>query len=93
MEFKINITYGLVVVCILLIIVGFYSGFSWPRELKENTCFSESDLNVLLAASYFNSDCEKLGLTTSVYVQQDANGVSYGVPICLDKIKKTGGID
>ena len=59
------------------------SALSYPTELH----LTEADQNLVIAAGLIGH-CEKLGLVSSVFMQ-DFNGVQYGVPICVQGGEKS----
>jgi len=81
-----EITPVLVGIVIVLLAIGFCAGYLVPKEtgtVNATLSLSQKDLNILGNLSYLSGHCERLGLASSVYVQQDQNGNAYGVPICV----------
>lgn len=104
MKFEINLTWKAVTICLILAIASFCIGYFLPRETNKNSfsedlnvivkdyCFSEEDLNTLVAASYVNNGCEKLGLTSSITnARQTSDGMIYGDLVCVGRIEQTQG--
>jgi hypothetical protein len=89
MEIKLNITAGQVITVLVIALLAGGIGYLLPKETSiENQYagFSGKDLNILGNVAYLSGHCERLGLVSSVFVQ-DFNGTKYGVPVCLDKSK------
>ena len=63
-------------------VVGFLEPTSEPLEVD---CLSSVDLNRsdLASVIVFSRFCEGLGLQSSVYWQQDSDGKTYGLPVCI----------
>ena len=87
-EIRIPINYLAIAMVFLLIgsAVGYTAkgnspptnGFECPAEMQLTT----ADQNLIINAGLIG-DCEKLGLQTSIMIQ-DFNGTPYGVPICVE---------
>jgi hypothetical protein len=93
MEFKLNITAGQVIATIAIALLCFGAGYltNTPKTISEVSCsdyngFSDKDLNYLGQASYLAGHCERIGLISSIFIQ-DFNGQKYGVPICIEGVK------
>lgn len=85
MQVNVNITWGQVMVAMALLVIGLLVGYGIPRmsEMPELQNLSEKDLNTIAGINYYGGFCERLGLESNVYVQQDQNGKVYGLPICV----------
>jgi len=44
---------------------------------------TEADINAMLAIEYLSGTCERLGLISTVYWQQDDQNRQFGTPICI----------
>lgn len=93
MEFKLNVTAGQVIATIGIALLCFGLGyFTHPTQETQDvvSCdyngFTPKDLNYLFQASYLSGSCERLGLQTSIMVQ-DYNGTPYGIPVCVEGVK------
>lgn len=78
---------------ILVLIVGFISTIgvfflsqqqpqSFECNVPETISISGADYNKLVTLEYTGGFCERLGLESTVKVE-DYNGIPYGVPICV----------
>lgn len=75
----------IIIAIIILLVIGFLLGYLYPREQVVNDFnLSGTDLNTLGKLSYLAGHCERMGLVSSVYVQEDQNGNRYGLPICIE---------
>ena len=84
-KIKLEIDPIIIVAIIVLLVIGFLLGYLYPRtQAVSEFNLSEKDMNTLGGLSYLSGHCERMGLVSSVYVQQDQNGNKYGLPICLE---------
>lgn len=86
MELKISVTWQTIIISLLFVGTGFFGGYffshQYDPQINEYN-LSERDMNAITKLSYLSGECERQGLVTSVYVQQDINGNMYGIPICI----------
>jgi len=84
-KIKLEIDPIIIVAIIVLLVIGFLSGYFYPKtQVVTDFNLSGQDLNTLGKLSYLAGHCERMGLVSSVYVQQDQNGNRYGLPICIE---------
>ena len=73
----------------LLLLIAFLMYGESAKEVPSTNLqgyLTEKDMNFIKEASFVNNGCEKLGLITTVYVQQDYNtGKYFGLPVCVSR--------
>ena len=75
----------IIVVMLVVLAIGFFGGYLYPKQqISTEFNLSQKDLNILNNLTYVSGHCERMGLVSSVYVQQDLNGNKYGLPICIE---------
>ena len=79
------------IVAILLVLIAFSTGSYKAGEIVTENRLSmiesiqspDADFNKMIIAGLATGFCEKLGLSSSVFWQQDSEGNTFGVPICV----------
>ena len=75
---------GLIVVAVLFFGGGYMASVLSPVEIDTTNTL---DFNTALAIEYAGGHCERLGLISAVYPQQDEQGNIYGLPVCVEAIQ------
>jgi len=92
MKIELNLTKKQTIAILFVLVISSLGGFKAGEIITENRLSaiepiqsSDVDFNRMIAAGLVTGFCERLGLQSSVFLQQDNEGTTFGVPICIER--------
>ena len=89
MKFEVDLNAPKAATVMVLVLLGAGLGYCGAKATQETSIQATEciglDVNTAAELTFIGGHCERLGLVSSIFVQQDINGNAYGVPICVQQ--------